>query len=544
MPGAADPYLPPRRQWRRANKTERAQRTADGIAAHAIKRTVLGISRNNRLAEFGWGRRLLELVECIQRAVQSDSLSFGPPKIRLLPKPRHGSAEQKTQFRAIATYDGIIDRVVLSQTAKYLRDCMDELFLDVSFAFRAKHGYSHTKAVHNIIEYRKKHIGKTLYVAECDISKFFDAIGHRVVSEVFRDLVERKAKGGVASVDPAAVRVVDAYLASYSFRDLVLESPDEDIQHRIRNDTVDQVDLKVLKKFYKEPKSERLGIPQGGALSPFLANCVLDAADRAVMCDGDSELLYARFCDDMILIHPDRKKCQAALERYLDAMARLKLPAHRVSHNIRYGREFFSEKSKGPYKWDQLSSGRRTMPWISFLGYQIRYDGEVRLRKQTIRKHFDRQKAEVSKAIRHFEVEGTRHKSACEKIFEKVRCRMIAMGVGRLSKRGHLPDVRQICWVDAFPLLTACQHSINQLRGLDKNRDRQLKRLKRVLGREESECQTDGAPQAVLAGQKTGGARPKMFFGKPFSYVGFLTKTVDVYIRFKKRVSAFDAYQP
>ena len=543
VPRLADPYLPPRRQWRRADRSERAQRTADGIAAHAIKRTVLGLSRNNKLPESEWGQKLLELVDKLQNLIHSGSISLTPPKILLLPKPQPRKTTAATRFRAIATYEDITDRLVLSQTAKYLRDAIDDQFLDVSYAFRAKHGYSHNKAVENIIEYRKTLEKKNLYVAECDISKFFDTINHQVVKDSFAKLVDRVSQKTAVQIDPVAIRVVDAYLASYSFRSTVLRNPDLDIQKRVQNGFVDQADLTVLKMFYRKPETESLGIPQGGALSPFLANCVLDVADRAVLSDNDPELFYARFCDDMILIHPDRKKCQAALDRYLAAMKKLKLPAHEIVTNIKYGPDYYSSKSKGPFKWAAATSNRRTMPWISFVGYQIRYDGEVRLRKQTIGKHFDQQKEEVVKAIKYLEKEGSSHKSSSEDIFNKIRCRMISMGVGKLSIRSHLPGIRQLCWIDAFPLLTACQHSINQLRGLDKNRDRQLKRLNKVLHREDGKEQGNTISKGETIGQKPDERPPHVFYGKPFSYVGFLTRTRDIYIKFKSRVSSLDAYR-
>ena len=69
-----------------------------------------------------------------------------------------------------------------------------------------------------------------------------------------------------------------------------------------------------------------VGVPQGGAISMLIANWVLDIADRRVERWGDESLFYARFCDDIVIAHPDRRKCRAARDRYLRALERLLLP--------------------------------------------------------------------------------------------------------------------------------------------------------------------------------------------------------------------------
>ncbi|MBK8362805.1 MAG: hypothetical protein IPL24_03750 [Bacteroidetes bacterium] len=60
-----------------------------------------------------------------------------------------------------------------------------------------------------------------------------------------------------------------------------------------------------------------MGIPQGGALSGLIANLVLDFADRKMQSLNDSKLLYVRFCDDMIIIHPSKKKAIEASKNLL-----------------------------------------------------------------------------------------------------------------------------------------------------------------------------------------------------------------------------------
>ena len=121
----------------------------------------------------------------------------------------------------------------------------------------------------------------------------------------------------------------------------------------------------VLRKLYPDsPAMSRIGIPQGGALSPLLANIVMDAVDRAVLSDQDPDLFYARFCDDMIIVHPDKRKCADALHRYLEAVALLKLPVHKVSRKTRYSASYFTEKSKEPIAWKKTGLGLPGTKWV------------------------------------------------------------------------------------------------------------------------------------------------------------------------------------
>lgn len=569
----ADAYLPPRRQWKRGTKDDRKPRTSDAVNAHAIRRTVLGILKNNQLAEYEWGRRLCDIFECLQSILKSGSVTLSSPEVRLLPKPCL-KKQEKPLYRVLATYENPIDWLLLGQTGKYLRDALDELFCEGSYAFRKSSRFSHNTAVENLLEYRKRFEGRPLYVAECDISKFFDTVNHNVVRESFGRIVSLTRNDKTRGIDPFAMRVVEAYLTSYSFSDSVLGSTDDVVREKLKNGEVDLVAPEMLTAFYSDMEVERLGIPQGGSLSPFLANCVLDEADRSVLVGSDLDLFYARFCDDMILIHPDQKKCKAALERYLQTMQRLKLPVHEVEKKIKYGPEYYACKSKGPFKWAAATPSRKTMPWISFVGYQIRFDGQLRLRRQTIRNHHERQVKEISKVVKCWRREGECHKKSFLQIYFTIRSRLIAVGVGKLSLRARHPETPQLCWLDAFPLLNKrapSQYVVRQMRELDKNRNRQLWHLRKILEKDDEggyETAKTGnrmpappmskgisiSPSVTLTGVDVKETQPdvekrrdpterRFFFGKPFSYVGFLTRIRNIEFRFTKRVSSSDAYR-
>lgn len=79
----------------------------------------------------------------------------------------------------------------------------------------------------------------------------------------------------------------------------------------------------------------------------------------------------------------------AARREYLRALNELKLPFHKPKSVEQYGPEFWDSKSKKPYRW----TGKKEpgcVPWVQFVGYQVRYDGLVRIKKASVQKHLDK----------------------------------------------------------------------------------------------------------------------------------------------------------
>ena len=136
--------------------------------------------------------------------------------------------------------------------------------------------------------------------------------------------------------------------------------------------------------FYEKPIEEEIGIIQGGALSCLLANLVLHFADlKLTLAMAGRQYCYLRYCDDMILIATSEADCQRGLDAYREALDLMRLPAHEPDRTVPYGRRFWRQKSKGPYRWSRRLEG---VPWIGFVGYQIHQDGHIRIRPASIRK--------------------------------------------------------------------------------------------------------------------------------------------------------------
>ena len=89
-----------------------------------------------------------------------------------------------------------------------------------------------------------------------------------------------------------------------------------------------------------DPTTERVGIPQGSAISCVVANVLLDSVDRTLDKAGRDHL-YVRYCDDMVLIHPTRAICENLFQKYIEGVKSLKLPVHSPQPFETYNRKFW-----------------------------------------------------------------------------------------------------------------------------------------------------------------------------------------------------------
>lgn len=526
VPSDIDKLLPSRRAWCREKKDIRKKHSSLKSAISSIVRVVMGAQKAGSLGKLEWGQRFLKFCEFVNAIVSRSEFSFSRPKIQLVRKGKGrvrtmDETKKRGMYRCISTFDRLEDRVILGKTATYLRDIFDSEFLDCCYAFRRNgRKFSFQSAVEKLIAYRRRFEDKTLYVADCDVQKFFDVINHQVIRDAYESFAQRLGDHGP---DKRASKVLDAYLAAYSFPCNLEESIDEKVV--ANRDYVERVSADVLADLYPDcVLSElRLGIPQGGALSPLLANMVMDSVDRAVLSGGDEDLFYARFCDDMIIVHPNRRKCEEALNRYLNAMKLLKLPIHKLNKKPRYSSLYFTAKSKGPVAWKHTSLGKLGTNWVNFLGHQIRYDGEVRVKKETVKKHQERLMMEKNMLLRNLQKAKGRYRIGKDwkDLFAVFQLRTVAMGVGRI--RPHRQTIFDRSWLSVFwRTISANDFSSSQMKNIDRTRTGMFIRVKTIL---KSKWKKKFHRKLDIKNDndnKTGLRSKAYYFGAPFSYYGTL----------------------
>jgi hypothetical protein len=517
----SDALMPPRRYWRRPAQAQRDGRSKDEISLKSLKRVVYGFYHNGNLGSEVWGRRLLAFIEEVKSSYSDADYEFKRPKVCFIHKD--GTAGT---YRTIASYECLRDRVILGLLARYLRGQLDPLMPDTLHSFRVGASHSHHTAVRELNDYRAAHGNNGLYVAECDIRAFYDTVSHAAVRDAFRETLDRAEKCDI-TVDSHATRLVDAYLNSYNYqRDVVpaFEVARDALRKGASLNALGPADLRALGYTSVSPQ---LGIPQGGAVSPQLANLVLNRADRAAAGVGvGMPVFYARFCDDIIIAHPERSAAQSALDAYVHEVAKLRMPIHRPMPVHRYGREYYASKSKRPYLWARPDGRKKVVPWVSFLGYQISFDGKLKVRQSSVQKECQKQIRVVGDVLRVVCAEDAQIHRRGDQILDQIAARMVAMAIGRKDVRYKIPQKAQPCWTDAFFMVDDNVHSRRQMRDLDRGRERQMRRLKRQLGR-----------MGLLTESSSKGKQTPLFRGAPYSYYGALGRAQGAPVRFARKRS-------
>lgn len=475
--------LPARKLWSRAGIHERKGVVPALIRQRAIWRTVNRLRNGGKLSVCRWGQALQKLVENVQSRVSSQDIIFDPPRMIDIAK---GYRNGRPEYRRVASFDNLSDRVILSRMTAYVRDRIECVLSASCYSFRRDSSITHQTAVEDLQRYRARFADGALFVGECDIQKFFDSISHNVVRD-------RWTKEGF---EPAATKVLDAYLKVYCANNVEYSDPAP--YYAV-----------VQERGMLGDNAPRRGLPQGGSLSTVLANMVLSVADDAVAKVNDGRLFYSRFCDDVVFVHPDETTCRRAMKAYADALLKLDLTMYPVESFVYKPLDskrtsYYKIKSKGPFRWRQANPGEADCaPWLSFLGSQIRFDGETRIRKESIEKHIRALGRETAKAVREIE-SGNLRAGVASRWFCRFRNRLIAKGVGYVTAK--VEDCR-MCWAGAFPNVTPCADTKMQMRQLDRTREGMLSKVWREL----------------TARYKPGHHRYK---GHPYSYFGFLKKAV------------------
>jgi group II intron reverse transcriptase/maturase len=148
---------------------------------------------------------------------------------------------------------------------RLLEPIFEPLFHDASHGFRKGRGCH--SAIERILELHKQGYR---HVLDADIKGFFDNLPHKVIMAA---VCQRVADGNVLGI-------VEKFLKAGVMEDGVF-------------------------------KPTTIGTPQGGVISPLLANVVLDYMDWAL---AEAGYLHVRYADDFVVLGKTKAETQGALE--------------------------------------------------------------------------------------------------------------------------------------------------------------------------------------------------------------------------------------
>ena len=420
---------PPHRLWSDPGRGKLPRKADRGIAKwtgkkrRAAVRVYQAIRKyHDRLPDAPWVRNLDEFISSVREALDGRArLELETPRVHAQFKEQDpGSGD--FIYRPICQYRDLKTKIILALTYQYMVAHFDRYFHKDMLFMRAprrvaEHVYvvpKYLDAIDMVLRYREKHDREPIFVGECDIQKFYDIFNHDVVVDCFEDLYEEvKERLDVpdSDFDPLR-RVVRAYLDSFNYPEHVLgKNDDPNFWIREKNWRRSEKCPEPVCRFkwvseeafvasgcysaeeFREARDGgRLGIPQGGALSGIIVNVVMRVVDKPIVTPDDPNRLFIRYCDDILLMHTDRSRCEAYLDDYYAGLLKCRLLPHprKDVAGFKNGRKtaagFWHSKTKNVYLWGPGPGA--ASDWIAFVGHEMRRTGEVRIRKDKVDAEF------------------------------------------------------------------------------------------------------------------------------------------------------------
>jgi len=221
-----------------------------------------------------------------------------------IPKPNGG-----VRLLGIPT---VLDRWIQQMLMQELQAIFDPTFSAHSFGFRPG------KSAHDAVRVAQSYVqaGKD-WVVDMDITKFFDRVNHDILMNRIGQTIR----------DKRVLRLVGRYLRAGVMIEGVVQASEE-------------------------------GTPQGGPLSPLLANIYLDALDQELERRG---LAFSRYADDCNIYVRSERSAERVLASITDW----------ISQHLRL--EVNAAKSGTGRPWER-----------KFLGFRINLEGKIETSPQSV----------------------------------------------------------------------------------------------------------------------------------------------------------------
>ncbi len=258
------------------------------------------------------------------------------------------------------------DRIAQSVVKDYMEKRIDQHFHEHSYGYRPMKGSQHA------LEQVRKNCRQYDWVIDLDISRFFDEIDHELLMKAVEAMSE------------------DKWVRMYVSRWLT---------------------MKVVDKDGKEHERGGKGTPQGGVISPLLANIFLHFSIDKWLDKHYPQISFVRYADDMVIHCATKQQAEEILAAITERLKEVKLRLN-------------EKKTQVVYCKDYRRKGRHENVVFGFLGFS--YRPRISQSKKDVNASYMVYTAEISKE---------NQKKIRESIKETVNWRITRMEITDIANR-------------------------------------------------------------------------------------------------------------
>lgn len=229
--------------------------------------------------------KIEHILEMLEQRIKKGTYKTKPVKRVYIPK-----ANNKQRPIGIPT---VQDRIVQQAVRNIIEPIIDPMFEDFSYGFRP--GKSAKQALAKIEELLHQ---KQRWIIQVDLESFFDTIPHELIIEKLQKHIKEKK----------VIKLIQGFLKSGIMK--------ESIKHQ-----------------------STTGTPQGGVISPLLANLVLDELDKYTKSQG---IKMVRYADDFIVLTKTKRQAEHVRKGIIKKLEQLKLKVNQEKTRISHVSEEFN----------------------------------------------------------------------------------------------------------------------------------------------------------------------------------------------------------